>query len=192
LICSEESQTRANIAKSAMYRAKDAFDIHMAIALPKLTILSSVLMIATSISWRSTITSRANCGGDSKRLSNGCQTVVKRLSNGGRGVKDLQTGMQIAGHGFFSDRNAFTVSLAFLGGMTMRTYTSFFFAYDLLVNPCDLKGRQKRTHNRNAPSGQVHHLHHLRRMLSKPLTKSAFTASFSISRSFNKVKLFES
>jgi hypothetical protein len=45
------------------------------------------------------------------------------------GVKDLQTGVQIAGHGFFfADRKAFTVSLAFSGGMTMRTHTSFFFA----------------------------------------------------------------
>jgi len=64
----------------------------MAIALPKLTILSSVLMTNKHLS---AIDDHQPC-----KLRRGLQTVVKRLSNGGMGVKDLQTGVQIAGHGF--------------------------------------------------------------------------------------------
>jgi hypothetical protein len=43
-----------------------------------------------------------------------------------------------------------------------RTHLLFRFN-DLLVEPRDLKVRQKRTQNRNASSGPIHHLHHLRR-----------------------------
>lgn len=51
--------------------------------------------------------------------------MVENLQMGGKRPSNRGTNSRTW---FFTGRNAFTISLAFWGGMTMRTHTSFFFA----------------------------------------------------------------